>query len=71
MKIVCAWCQTDLGEKYPEQPGTSHGICPKCRDEILAETNGQQCSSFEDGAEVLPPSPMRPRPSIPKDVKCR
>jgi hypothetical protein len=32
MKVVCAWCKADLGEKPGE--GTSHGICPKCLAEM-------------------------------------
>ncbi len=31
MKIVCAWCGKDMGEKAPEEPGTTHGICARCR----------------------------------------
>lgn len=31
MKIVCAWCGKDMGEKAPEEPGTTHGICERCR----------------------------------------
>jgi hypothetical protein len=32
MKVICAWCKKDLGEKDGEgQEGqTSHGICPEC-----------------------------------------
>jgi PAS domain-containing protein len=39
MKVVCAWCNKDLGEKHAES-GTddiiSHGICPKCAQKLLA-----------------------------------
>lgn len=31
MKIVCAWCQKDLGEKEPlEDKNVTHGICVDC-----------------------------------------
>ena len=31
MKVVCATCQADLGEKYPfDNPSTSHGMCITC-----------------------------------------
>lgn len=31
MKIVCAWCGKDMGEKPPyEDKGTTHTICPEC-----------------------------------------
>jgi len=32
MKVVCAWCQKDMGEKPPyEDKGVTHGICPECQ----------------------------------------
>lgn len=38
MKIVCAWCQKDLGEKEPTaDPSVSHGICEECSKEMLEE----------------------------------
>jgi len=31
MKIVCAWCGADMGEKDGQgTTGTTHGICEKC-----------------------------------------
>jgi len=31
IKIVCAWCGLDMGEKDGEgQAGISHGMCPEC-----------------------------------------
>lgn len=31
MKIVCAWCDKDMGGKPPyEDGGTSHTICEDC-----------------------------------------
>ena len=37
MKIICAWCKCDLGEKYPDQPGVSHGICEACAKRVKEE----------------------------------
>ena len=34
MKMVCGWCSKELGEKFPEQPGITHGICRPCRDKL-------------------------------------
>jgi hypothetical protein len=37
MTLVCAWCDSFLGETVPVgRPGVSHGMCPKCLDERLA-----------------------------------
>lgn len=33
MKIVCAWCNADLGDKEPlEDTKVSHGICLTCME---------------------------------------
>ena len=40
MKMICAWCLKDLGDKHPEQPGISHGICASCAKKILEEKDG-------------------------------
>ena len=34
MEIRCGWCKKYLGEKFPEQPGITHGICQSCRDKM-------------------------------------
>jgi len=32
MKIVCAWCKKDMGEKPPyEDKSVTHSICPECK----------------------------------------
>ena len=36
MKVVCAWCKTDLGEKAGPEGETSHGICKKCVAVVIA-----------------------------------
>jgi len=30
MKVVCAWCKNEIGEKESVFLDTSHGICPTC-----------------------------------------
>lgn len=37
MKVVCAWCKKDLGEKEPlEEKTVSHGMCEECYSSITA-----------------------------------
>ena len=37
MTVVCAWCRRLLGTKPPaDDSSTTHGICPPCRDRVLA-----------------------------------
>ncbi len=37
MTLVCAWCDSFLGEMAPlDRPDVSHGMCPECLDERLA-----------------------------------
>ena len=43
MKIVCAWCGGEIGEKDGKGvDGTSHTMCQRCFDELAlrAEVNG-------------------------------
>ena len=38
MKIICAWCGKDLGEKDGKGvKGISHGVCDKCLSELEAK----------------------------------
>jgi hypothetical protein len=37
LKIVCCYCQKDLGTKYPLQAGVSHGVCGDCMARVMAE----------------------------------
>ena len=40
MKVVCAWCGADMGEKDcsgPDNGLVSHSICERCRIETMAE----------------------------------
>jgi len=37
MKVVCAWCGKDLGEKPGPTGKVSHGICEDCHKVVLTE----------------------------------
>ena len=44
MKVICAWCHADMGEKEcsgPDKGLVSHSICEQCRMEAMAELEGQ------------------------------
>lgn len=36
MKVICAWCQTELAPKAGPDNAISHGICVAC-DKVLRE----------------------------------
>lgn len=60
MKRICSGCGKDLGEKYPDQPGITHGICIDCIEDVLAEEDGQH--SITQGGGGVCPSFIRPQP---------
>jgi hypothetical protein len=36
MKVICAWCKKDLGDKEPlEEKTISHSICENCYSSII------------------------------------
>lgn len=38
MRVICAWCNRDMGEKDGESVrGVSHGLCRECFDEVMPE----------------------------------
>ena len=38
MKVICAWCNKDMGEKGGKDvEGISHGVCEECLTRLLAE----------------------------------
>lgn len=37
MTVVCCYCGKHIGEKAPEQPGVSHGVCATCYARVMAE----------------------------------
>ncbi len=36
MKVICAWCNKDMGEKGGKA-GVSHGVCEECLTKLLKE----------------------------------
>ena len=37
IKVVCAWCGKDMGEKDGQgKEGISHGLCEECRAEMAS-----------------------------------
>lgn len=50
MKIVCAWCGGEVGEKEGEGiAGVSHTICKQCSDNLVltTETNGADSDGYK------------------------
>ncbi len=46
MKIRCAWCGCDIGQKEPlENTSTTHGMCPACEE---SDPLGLRPASLED-----------------------
>jgi len=38
MKVICAWCNKDMGTKPPlDSNHISHGICDECKERELKE----------------------------------
>ncbi len=41
MKIVCAWCNKNMGEKNGRGvDGVTHGICKQCFAKFMAKVEG-------------------------------
>ncbi len=35
MKVICAWCKKDMGEKEPlNDPKITHSVCDNCQKDI-------------------------------------
>ncbi len=50
MKVICAWCNKDMGEKgVKDVEGISHGVCEECLAKLLTETENE--ISDGDGEE--------------------
>jgi len=42
MKVVCAWCEKDMGKKDGKGiEGTSHGICQGCLEKLAGTDKDQ------------------------------
>lgn len=58
MCVVCAWCDSLMGEKpcTPKMHGeTSHGICPDCmRTQILHDIDAYSFAAADSVAVVSP-----------------
>ena len=49
MRVECAWCKKDMGEKEPfENSETTGGICPKCFKKENAKLNEMDKDSRKD-----------------------
>ena len=55
MRVVCSYCQTDLGEKEPkDDPAVSHGMCRGCHAHFRRQWRGLSLSEYLDDV----PSPV-------------
>jgi len=49
MKIICSYCQMEMGEKEPlKDPSLTHGICPDCFDHFSRQLDGYHLSDYLD-----------------------
>ncbi len=54
MKVVCAWCKRDMGEKMGPDELTTHGICKDCLEKELVKSHRREdrladlCKSWEE-----------------------
>jgi DNA-directed RNA polymerase subunit RPC12/RpoP len=54
MKVVCAWCGKDMGEKEPkEDKGTTHSICPQCLSKIKAQRSRYKVGNRKRPKQVI------------------
>ncbi len=45
MKIICAWCKKDKGDKPPySDKSISYGICKECAEKLRRKANCSCCS---------------------------
>jgi DNA-directed RNA polymerase subunit RPC12/RpoP len=47
--VICAWCGKKIGECVVEH---SHGICPRCKDKMLAEAMASTEAEQREQVEV-------------------
>jgi hypothetical protein len=53
MRIVCAWCDADMGTKAPyDDTRTTHDICPRCYRGMIAEIEATPERGNENNAEM-------------------
>ena len=54
MKIVCAWCRKDMGEKDGEGVnGVSHSICQECLAKLLAKVESKSSTGDDKSVTKL------------------
>lgn len=55
VKIICAWCKTELGEKTGQHIHDTHGMCKNCRNWVRkeAEVLEKIGSGFYDSETIL------------------
>ena len=41
MKIICAWCGKNIGERFEDIEGISHGVCDECLAKIKVKTDDE------------------------------
>jgi hypothetical protein len=58
MSYQCAWCGLPLGQPVSECNEVSHGICPPCAAEFLADLD-RFAGSSASWDEAMAPSPQR------------
>ena len=52
MKIVCAWCGKDMGEKNGKgMEGISHSICEKCLVKLTAKVESKSSIRIEQDGQ--------------------
>ncbi len=52
MKIVCAWCGKDMGEKKPlKDKSVTHGMCEECLDKVEVKGKGKRISARDEPDE--------------------
>lgn len=60
MKVICAWCRDDLGEKEPlEDLSLTHTICAECAKRVCAQASGVRQQATTGEHEVRPYRPWR------------
>ena len=54
MRIICAWCSKDMGEKFPfDSDMVTHGICDECVAKISGAAQFEISHIKLDGETVI------------------
>lgn len=50
MKIICAWCQKDMGEKLGGGSDLiTYSICPDCKEKVGKELEALKAKKLKEG----------------------